>query len=137
MAEEHDTWETAIQKALDANEGTSRPTSLRQLHERLAGLRGSNQKAESWKKTLRTIRASGRASEGHANLIARALGVPRSSLPPSADRLTLHLLESRLESLEEQALRTEDLGPILNVLQLLATGNRAAALRALSEVVGD
>lgn len=48
--------------------------------------------------------------------------------------LVRETLGRRLQALEDEALRVEDLGPVLRVLHLLATGNRAEALRVLKEV---
>jgi hypothetical protein len=58
------------------------------------------------------------------------LGAPEEA----ADEPGLLLLD-RLRSLEDEAVRTPDLGPLLQVVGLLARGNRREALRVFEEAV--
>lgn len=94
-------WAVALERALGANEGTDRPTSLNQLYERLARSKGSTQTAASWKSTIKRIRKENTASEDQAALIAHALGQPRESFPPRAEKVTMQVLGRRLEELAE------------------------------------
>lgn len=62
------------------------------------------------------------------NVSVLDLGAPKGEAPAEA-----LLLDARLGSLEESAVRFEDLALMMRVLRLLAIGNRREALRALSE----
>lgn len=91
-------WET-IQANMSSDDD-SRPVTWYALYTVLAKLPNSGQTAASWKRTITRIRKGEVPNEARAELIALALGVDRAELPASSDRLTLKILERRLELLE-------------------------------------
>lgn len=71
----------------------------------------------------------------YADRIAPVLGVTSADLLPPAEARGEDPDDPlvRLARLEETAIRSEDLAPILRVIELLAKGRRSEALRVLSE----
>ncbi len=109
---------------------------IRPLYKKAGGRDALARKAQASPQTLSAIEG-GRQNLGEAlarRLAAAAgitlaeLGAPEGVLEPR-DRSIL----GRLAKLEEEAVRVEDLGLLLRVVALLATGRTSEALRVLKE----
>lgn len=130
-------WNTALDRVLEENEDTDRPSTLYGLAVALAAHPESNQTETSWKTTIRRIRKDDRLAETTAMMIADVLGVPRTDLPPSSTRPTLRDVEGRLRRVEAGKADADDVKGTLQVfeaaIRALANGDTDAALRMLSE----
>lgn len=102
MAHHAATWGEAITKALEANSEAGRqPWSLSALAREMAAA-DESRNAESWRNALSGIKNSGETvTERTAQLIAKALQVERSSLPPATTAPTVAQVLARLQALEE------------------------------------
>jgi transcriptional regulator with XRE-family HTH domain len=134
-------WAEALEQARAMNEAAGRaPATWWAVCRELERLSENGRPTfASWKRTVSRYRKGLlQPTEEKAALLARALGVPRSSLPAASTPLDLRSLERRLESLEDDAADAEDVEASLRVvaeaIRSLARGDSDGALRVLSEV---
>lgn len=134
-------WGQAMLAVLEDNKAAGkRPDSWRSLYAALAAQ--SDQKADTWKRNISRYRPATAAqpTEPVAQMIADALGVPRSSLP-KAEPVTLALLAYRLEELAEKVdqlqTRTEAHARMQVLLAAIGRAPRQGSQESPSQSLAD
>ncbi len=120
-------WGEALTAALAANDDRDQgPTSISALARAMSEAGGGSPTPESWRNTLTGIRRGETVTERTAQIIAAALQVDRSTLPPPTETPTVAALLARLESVSELAvLNAENTDRIRGALEDLGRGIQA------------